>query len=188
MAGKPAISKDEILDVAYARAQSDGLSSLSIRSVARECGVAVGTLYNYFPDKASLVSEIILRFWQDVAQSPKTNINPQDGGVVEFCRSLSRGFKSFLAQFKTNWLHEISMLDERTLELVYNGENEYRDCMLERVSHAVESDGRIRPRVRERLDNAELAHLIWRVMFESLRADPALYGDFLHMLELALYE
>lgn len=54
MAGKPAITKAEILDVAYARAQQDGLGGLSIRSVARECGVAVGTLYNYFPDKASL--------------------------------------------------------------------------------------------------------------------------------------
>lgn len=44
MAGKPAITKAEILDVAYARAQQDGLGGLSIRSVARECGVAVGTL------------------------------------------------------------------------------------------------------------------------------------------------
>lgn len=59
MAGKPAITKAEILDVAYARAQQDGLGGLSIRSVARECGVAVGTLYNYFPDKASLVSAIV---------------------------------------------------------------------------------------------------------------------------------
>ena len=188
MAGKPAISKDEILDVAYARAQSEGLGSLSIRSVARECGVAVGTLYNYFPDKASLVSEIILRFWQDVARSPKTDINPQDGGVIEFCRNLSAGFRSFLSQFRTNWLHEISTLDAHTLDLVYSEENEYRDCMFERMSRVVEQDARIRPRVRERLDNAELAHLIWRVMFESLRTDPALYGDFLHVLELALYE
>lgn len=35
MAGKPAITKAEILDVAYARAQQDGLGGLSIRSVAR---------------------------------------------------------------------------------------------------------------------------------------------------------
>lgn len=54
MAGKPAITKVEILDVAYARAQQDGLGGLSIRSVARECGVAVGTLYNFFPIKHRL--------------------------------------------------------------------------------------------------------------------------------------
>ena len=61
MAGKSAITRDEIVEAAYGRARSQGLASLSVRAIARDCGVAAGTLYNYFPDKSSLVTDILSR-------------------------------------------------------------------------------------------------------------------------------
>ena len=64
MGSKPAISRETILSVAYERAQKDGMASLGIRTIANECGVAIGTIYNYFPDKASLVTEVVARFWR----------------------------------------------------------------------------------------------------------------------------
>ena len=117
MAGKPAITKTEILDVAYARAQQDGLGGLSIRSVARECGVAVGTLYNYFPDKASLVSAIVLRFWGLVSKSCEGNFVSGER-ALDCCRALFTKLKALLSGFQINWLREISMLDVQTLELI----------------------------------------------------------------------
>lgn len=116
MAGKPAITKAEILDVAYARAQQDGLGGLSIRSVARECGVAVGTLYNYFPDKASLVSAIVLRFWGLVSKSCEGNFVSGES-ALDCCRALFTKLKALLSGFQINWLREISMVDVQTLEL-----------------------------------------------------------------------
>ncbi len=188
MAGKPAISKDEILDVAYARAQQDGLASLSIRAVARECGVAVGTLYNYFPDKASLISAIVLKFWRNVVASCDNEPNNESDGVIGYCRRLAKDMELFLLGFKTNWLREISMLDEATLAMVRADEDVCLRTVYERIDEAIACDSRICARAKENLSHHDLARLIWRAIFDSLRSHTMLYEEFLNLLTLALYD
>lgn len=41
-----------------------GYGALTIRSVAKACGVGVGTVYNYFPSKEALAASYMLRDWQ----------------------------------------------------------------------------------------------------------------------------
>ncbi len=57
MGSRKAIPKEQIIDVAYEKAQREGLSSLSVRAVAEACGVATGTMYNHIPDIAELRTE-----------------------------------------------------------------------------------------------------------------------------------
>ena len=65
MGNKPVISKQQILDTAFAIASESGLSGLSIREVARACNVAVGTVYNSYPTKYDLVNDVVGRFWNE---------------------------------------------------------------------------------------------------------------------------
>ena len=44
-------SKEAILAECRAIVMEKGISSINMRSVAAACGVAVGSLYNYFPSK-----------------------------------------------------------------------------------------------------------------------------------------
>lgn len=41
-----------------------GYGALTIRSVAKACGVGVGTVYNYFPSKEALAASYMLRDWK----------------------------------------------------------------------------------------------------------------------------
>lgn len=47
-------------------AAQEGLSALSMRTVARECGVALGTLYNYYADKDALLIATVESIWQEI--------------------------------------------------------------------------------------------------------------------------
>ena len=47
-------------------AAEKGLKALSMQAVAGECGIALGTLYNYFSDKEELLIAAISSVWQDI--------------------------------------------------------------------------------------------------------------------------
>ena len=52
-----------LLEEARRQVQESGYASLTIRSVARGCGVGVGTVYNYYPSKDTLVAAFMLEDW-----------------------------------------------------------------------------------------------------------------------------
>lgn len=51
--------------LAQARQQlfAAGYGGLSVRQLAKECGMAVGTVYNYFKDKDTLVATVMMEDW-----------------------------------------------------------------------------------------------------------------------------
>ena len=59
-------SKEEILKAGRKIAQEKGLSAINMRSVAAECNIALGTLYNYYSNKDELVLAVIESIWKDI--------------------------------------------------------------------------------------------------------------------------
>ena len=59
-------SKEAILAECRAIVMEKGISSINMRSVAAACGVAVGSLYNYFPSKADLIGAAVEEVWRDI--------------------------------------------------------------------------------------------------------------------------
>lgn len=55
--------KENILKAAKPLLLGEGGSKLTLRAVANSCGIAVGTVYNYFASKEQLMAEIILEDW-----------------------------------------------------------------------------------------------------------------------------
>lgn len=101
--------RDMILVAAKELAANQGIASLSIRQVAGKCGVAVGSVYNYFPTKGDLIAEIVESFWRkafeqmDFATIQKL---PPVSALAMFYLQLS----SYLTSFKVNWLEQLSLL------------------------------------------------------------------------------
>jgi AcrR family transcriptional regulator len=57
--------RELILSEAKKILENEGYSQISIRRVAKECGIAVGTIYNYFPTKKGLIIEMMTDFWEE---------------------------------------------------------------------------------------------------------------------------
>lgn len=45
---------------------SNGLAAVSMRSVADQCQIALGTLYNYYDNKDELLLETVEDIWKDI--------------------------------------------------------------------------------------------------------------------------
>lgn len=56
--------ENRILRAARQRLLGGDLSSFSARGIAEDCGIAVGTIYNYYRDKESLMAAIMAQDWQ----------------------------------------------------------------------------------------------------------------------------
>jgi len=52
--------RENILACAKKEMLAQGFDALNIRNVARGCGIAVGTVYNYFPSKDMLAAAVML--------------------------------------------------------------------------------------------------------------------------------
>lgn len=57
--------------IAEARKQieQNGYTSVTIRSIAKGCGVGVGTVYNYFPSKEVLIATHMLEDWKNCVRT-----------------------------------------------------------------------------------------------------------------------
>lgn len=66
---KAVTSKEEILSISKEMAADKGIQAITMRSVAKQCGVAVGSVYNYFPSKNDLVIATIDGIWREIIQN-----------------------------------------------------------------------------------------------------------------------
>ena len=62
---KAITTKEKILENAKKEARSKGLEKIGMRDISSAYSVALGTLYNYFPDKESLIIATISSIWNE---------------------------------------------------------------------------------------------------------------------------
>lgn len=79
---KKVISKEELLQIASHIIKEQGLESCSIRTLAKEAGVAVGTIYNYFSSHRKLLEDVFFKSWiltlEKLQPIAKLNKTPED--------------------------------------------------------------------------------------------------------------
>lgn len=81
------ISRDELLEEAYRIADAQGLSALSIRSLAQACHVSVGTIYNHFASKDKLTTATIELFFRRSVFDGFCRLDAHKG-FVDYCEDL----------------------------------------------------------------------------------------------------
>lgn len=59
-------SREAILKKSRELIRQKGCSALNIRAVSNECGVAVGSIYNYFSSKAELNEAVVESVWSEI--------------------------------------------------------------------------------------------------------------------------
>lgn len=64
------ISREVILTASRTMLREKGWAAINMRSVASQCGVAVGSLYNYFGSKTELVAATVESVWKEIFHLP----------------------------------------------------------------------------------------------------------------------
>lgn len=117
-------SREQILGAAKEIAALEGVAQISIRGVAKACGVSVGSIYNYFPTKSELVIAVIEDFWQGAfAGMPMDELK---GLPLPDCfHRVYASLQSYMETFQKNWLKELSQLEKTEKQMGRSREQDY---------------------------------------------------------------
>lgn len=89
-----------ILKEARRQVMEEGYSSVTVRSVAEACHMAVGTIYNYYRSKEMLVAGFMLEDWKvclgEMRQAAAAAASPGEllGGILEGLRGFIRSHEA----------------------------------------------------------------------------------------------
>lgn len=91
------ITKEEIIHVSMHLAMQKGLDAVTMRGVANEAHVSIGSLYNYFESKEDLVVSTIEQIWNEVLGSDVLNIESESfiETIAQMFSKMSKGSNKY---------------------------------------------------------------------------------------------
>ena len=84
-------AREKILVNAKRRLFENGYQHLSLREVAKESGIATGTIYNYFANKDYLIASIMLEDWAEAVDKMEKQVKAATTvkeGVFGICNAM----------------------------------------------------------------------------------------------------
>ena len=89
--------REQLLNETRAQVERQGYGRTTIRSVANACGIAVGTVYNYFPSKDIMIASYMAEDWGKCLQEMRTHCGETAETVL---RGIYDGLCSFIGRYQ----------------------------------------------------------------------------------------
>ena len=99
-----------------------GYTAMTIRGIAKACGVAVGTVYNYFSSKEEFVASVLLVRWKKVLQAMRA-ATEMPGGSEKILRCMYDQLCGFIEQYR------VLFHDEAAVAVFVTSVGRYHDVL-----------------------------------------------------------
>ena len=99
-------SQEKILEKALEIAKREGVDKLSIRKLSSACNIAIGSVYNYFPDKEALVTAMAEEFWTAIFEN-QNKLYREEMGFTDFLEQYYGFLYAKMAPFDGSWIKEM---------------------------------------------------------------------------------
>lgn len=183
---KTVTSKEQILEVSCRIVAKRGISAVNMRTVASECGIALGSLYNYFASKSELLSSTIEAVWKDVFQEEE---NGEDyDNFIEYLRALIDRIESSRQRYpKFFSMHALGFASEEKPE----GRRvmaQYFQKLKKQMLYLLENDKKIRSGIfTERFTAENFVDYVFKLLLSVLVEDQEKEETFLEFVKNYLY-
>lgn len=124
--------KKLIFDSAKKILQEEGYGNLSIRKIAKMCDIAVGTIYNYYPNKKDIVIEMMSEYWDDYFKVIE-EITVSTDSFYGKLEKIKNELGIFVKSFKEIWLKVDFYTQPGYLESGLQREYVYMDKLVRKI-------------------------------------------------------
>ena len=136
------INKDDLLKTAWDIVFQEGLDKLSIRYLAKQADVAIGSVYNYFPSKDELVLEIVETYWKEVFYEAVCMVT-FESSYADFVNDIYLRISAHNDEFQHYFLSHLRILNHKTVELLKAQHLQYLDHFKEGLMLTLNKDDKI---------------------------------------------
>ena len=184
---KQVIDKDRLIEHAYSIAAREGISELSVRKLAAACGIAVGSVYMYFPTKADLTAAVFARFFGQALFEECCRVDGNES-FIDYVRKLRGALGGALAQMDVDWFAEMRRLPRSEHEALEAARGPMLAHMEQGLQHVLEVDPAVvRSRLIGALSPEKLCPFVLGAIFTSLMEGSDCEPLFA-LLDASLYE
>lgn len=182
-----AVSRDALLGAAERIVSEEGFEALSIRRLAAECGVAVGTVYNYFSSKSELVVGVIEHFWRTMLHGTICAPPPRQR-YTRYLQDLYAALYARVQQFRSGLLLRMASLTDEQRALGLTLERKYYTHMEAALLQALGQDDAVDSAAFDGAFTPEALceHALF-TMFARLKAGKPDCAALLYLVDKALY-
>jgi AcrR family transcriptional regulator len=141
-----------ILEEAKRILYSEGYSKLSMRSISKACGIALGTIYNYYPTKHDLVTGMIMDYWSH-NMGRLEEIAAAESPFYEKLDRIFHELSGFIKAFREVWLNQEFYAQPDRIKRGTEEENIYMDRLAAIIEGTLEREirsGKLKSRVSAR--------------------------------------
>lgn len=138
---KSATSKEALFAIAKEIANREGIGNLNIRRLAAESGIAIGTVYNYYPSKGDLIGAVMEDFWRNVFHG--SHFDAESCDFIGSVHDIYVRLRENLGSFREAFLKEMEVLSQTDQERGKELEAFYLGHMKEGMLRILKRDGRV---------------------------------------------
>ena len=184
---KQVIDKDKLIEQAYSIAAREGISTLSVRKLAGACGIAVGSVYMYFPTKADLTAAVFTRFFGQALFEECCRVDGSES-FVDYVRKLRGALGVALADMDVDWFAEMHRLPRSEHEALEAARGPMLAHMEQGLQYVLDWDPAVvRSRLVGALSPEKLCPFVLGAIFTSLMEGSDCETLFA-LLDASLYE
>ena len=112
--------REKLIDEAKKQIEDNGYDNVTIRSIARGCGIGLGTFYNYFKSKDMLIATFLLEDWKGrmsrISEEYANEVDPM--AVV---RALNFEVSEFIKEYNDIFTSPLAIKSFNTTSMAYHG-------------------------------------------------------------------
>ena len=184
---KQVIDPEKVVSQAYAIASRDGISALSVRKVAAACGIAVGSVYGYFPTKADLTAAVLTRFFDENLSGELCAVRPGER-FTSYVRRFREALCAARADMSVDWFAQMRRLPSAEQEALVAVRAPMLAHIERGLARVLDADEAVdRARIVVPLSAERLCRYVLRAVFASLMEGDECETLFA-LLDAALYD
>ncbi len=154
--------KEDILTVTRQLIKETGYAELNIRNIAARCGVATGTVYNYYSSKNQIIAEILLNEWKLMLRRIDQNTRHPGPGIDKL-KIIYDELNNFMINVHGKWFqtHPVENTEEMNMSKLNEKRKLLRNQISEKVLALVQPAAGKEQHTREAMDTSDIiAHVL----------------------------